>query len=340
LERPEAGAKGLLRTGDQAMVRRRGFTLVEVLVAIFIIAILIALLLPAVQAARAAARRTHCANNLKQMGLACAMYANAHRDWLPARGRQWLSTNVRFPSWRFRLLPYLEQENLVAVHAAATKELTARQATDALFATFVPTFQCPAVPGYPRYIDGAEFAPRRAANDYVAAGVVWRDAAVNLAEAIPAIWWGGPVPVPINSSGMFSTLSASLRDVEDGLSQTVLLSERAGYPDALGQGLWLDSGHKWCNTDADATGTSVGGWLTLAEWDVVGASEPRARTFGTGPAINGCNCEGLYAFHPAGANAVFGDGSVHFLGEGASYRVVAALLGREDAVPVGSQEWR
>ena len=87
--------------------RRHGFTLIELLVVIAIIAVLIALLLPAVQAAREAARRIQCVNNLKQLGLAMHNYHDANgffpQDSVDAK------TGKPLLSWRVHLLPYMEE---------------------------------------------------------------------------------------------------------------------------------------------------------------------------------------------------------------------------------------
>jgi prepilin-type N-terminal cleavage/methylation domain-containing protein len=88
--------------------KRHAFTLVELLVVITIIGILIALLLPAVQAAREAARKMQCSNNLKQVGLAMHAYLNSD-GMLPPGGR-----NPHSVTWYHAILPSLEQSSLFA----------------------------------------------------------------------------------------------------------------------------------------------------------------------------------------------------------------------------------
>jgi prepilin-type N-terminal cleavage/methylation domain-containing protein len=86
---------------------RPAFTLVELLVVIAIIAILVGLLLPAVQAAREAANRTQCANNLHQIGMAIHLYHDVYKHLPPSR-----VSETEGPSWAWLILPGLEQDNL------------------------------------------------------------------------------------------------------------------------------------------------------------------------------------------------------------------------------------
>ena len=117
------------------MKRRRAFTLVELLVVIAIIGILVALLLPAVQAAREAARRMQCSNNVKQVGLAFQLYHDSYRQF-PWAGRNLgncCNSTIRdYWTWAYYILPYMEQQPLYDQTSNAV-----------VYASPVSTYYCP-----------------------------------------------------------------------------------------------------------------------------------------------------------------------------------------------------
>ncbi len=142
--------------------RTHGFTLVELLVVIAIIGVLVALLLPAVQAAREAARRTSCSNNLKQLAIGCHNYHDTTGTFplnygITPGGSHWadpVSSTHRSTSWMVQVLPFVEQKPLYdIIDFNFDVRLDPRNGTDVnnpnnpsnafVARTVIPTYLCP-----------------------------------------------------------------------------------------------------------------------------------------------------------------------------------------------------
>jgi len=286
------------------MRRRSGFSLVEVLVAIFIIAILIALLLPAVQAAREAARRTQCMNHLRQIGLACHNYSLQWRERLPCVRRT--ATGGNNGTWRYELLPYLEQSNVHAIHQVGGTTL------QEVAKLVVPVFQCPSRPGYAYLVTEQESGGngRGGATDYSACETLNQaDAPLAANNPTAGAWLGAPEPstVLIGGNHTYGKGWASLRWIDDELSNTALVYEQAGRPTYYTKRTQArvagDDGYVGPGPDLNG--------LWAMEWSTW-LDNVHAIHAEHGSAVAGTNLFAAYGFH-GGINMVTCDGAVRFL---------------------------
>ena len=293
---------------------RQAFTLIELLVVIAIIAVLIGLLLPAVQNAREAARRIQCVNNLKQIGLACHRHHDTYGVFPPGRvdapftvpqGQIIEGGHGFFPF----LLPYLEQEALARLYR--WDKGAQRPENQPVATTQLKVFQCPSAEPS-RWVTAVEdprnysYGGKGACGDY--GGV--KEIDTRLVDM-------GLVDRAADYRGVLTqNYLTRLADITDGSSQTILVTEDAGRPT-----LWR-AGRPVPGTYA-VSAAWVGGTMTFGQGSSYdGATKP-------GPcAINCTNDREVYSFHPAGANAVFADGSVHFLKAGMDIRIFARLVTR------------
>ena len=341
--------------------RMRGFTLVELLVVIAIIGILVALLLPAVQAAREAARRMSCSNNMKQIGLAMHNYHDTYKTLpygegaAPRRGgpynRAWNG-----PNWRVHILPFLEQSPLydqldfnITFDACRPGFRNTRNAVLSGFT--VPVYRCPSS-SLP--INGRNIAPSPTNNnrdnaqliDYV--GIQGSAPTGNpnngnspfptYGACSPQTGYGG---IYCNNGTMVPNFPVKFADITDGTSSTLVVAEQSGpIVDQNGR------------RRRDIRSNYYGGWSGHTSASVPSSSW-RGSPWGSGTStiryrINlnsapvGANSTWdantiLTSEHPGGIMTTKGDGSVDFIAETIDMLMLKRLGARNDGQAVVGQ---
>ena len=287
----------------------RAFTLVELLVVIAIIGVLVALLLPAVQAAREAARRASCLNNLRLIGLAVHNYVGANAA-LPAGYEFHIETDRSIGNrggvingFFTLILPHLEQGTVEETYDY--KQGYDHAVNQPTVNSQIPLYQCPSTPGdrttkirnnFAIYTLGnPDQGHTGQATDYFGIRVVIDKNTDRTAGVLRAV---------LPPGGMFEQYKPlKLSEITDGTSHTILLVEVAGRPERYANGESLGVQDYYAGTWAGVNGEmlySIDSKLTIA------------------PTVGDCflNCNNFYtpySFHPGGLDMVMCDGSTHFL---------------------------
>jgi prepilin-type N-terminal cleavage/methylation domain-containing protein len=298
---------------DRSRNSRRAMSLVELLVAIAIIGVLVALLLPAVQAAREAARRTQCTNNLKQIGLAVHNFHDAKKCVPPT-----FTSGRGHATWLVWILPFLEE---IQVYDARDPKMSFYAQPDSVLQCQVALYFCPSHRSPPQISLGesrGSVTKAGALGDYAMCGgdgtiSPYYDGGPRVGNGIGYPTHAGP---PLTTTAIFSgsfpnekclnwRVFRRFKDVTDGLSHTLLAGEKHVHPDHVGDFVWGD-GCIW-NDDNAAPNTRVVGagfGLTLSPTDstVPNNSSDHAWRFGSSHAAGICQfvfCDGsVQAFSP------------------------------------------
>lgn len=282
-----------------------GFTLIESIVVISVVALLLGLLLPSVQGAREAARSMQCQNNLKQLSLALLNYENVHRQfpngWYETHSSTGTANeNTAAWSWGAMILPYLEESRTYAVLAPGETQLQdlfvypKMASKAAILETPVPAFRCPsdAAPE----LNVARMFPRPSPRNVPVAtsNYVGCNGNLNVRQDDRG---RGVLRGSISGSGV------KIFDITDGISNTIMLSERC----------WAYRAEN--NTNRFSEAAVVFG-VTRTQWQAQGRSDV---AFSVRFGINYRGCDrtkarcGMSSSHAGGVQVAFADGSVHFL---------------------------
>jgi prepilin-type N-terminal cleavage/methylation domain-containing protein len=336
---------------------RSAFTLVELLVVIAIIGVLVALLLPAVQQVREAARRSHCANNLRQIGVALQNFHDAKGYFPPAyvgnptesgtvNGVTFPDTNGNGPSgfaWGAIILPFLEEENLqsrfnLKVACWAPENL-------AVANTKVSVFLCPSVSvdsegfvvdrgqgnAWEPVLSPSPFNPEIvfAHSHYVTnAGVhqPWgRVSAYTDFTQPETVTTGGVTSKALIDGPFYRNARLRAKDVTDGLSNTVFIGEHSSV---LSNKTWVGvvPFSATCPKFPFPSSCNSGGALVAAHSGPDTHDRPQVIIHAPNNPFG--HTDEMYAEHPDGANTLLGDGSVRFVPEDINPFVWVALSTR------------
>ena len=292
-------------SGLRACVFPRAFTLVELLVVIGVVAILLALLLPAVQAARGAARRTACQNQLRQIALAAHSHVDA-RDRLPA-GTDPGTSATPYRGWLVSLLPFLEETataNLVAAEYRASPD-PFDMASHPTFSTPIALFACP------------------------------EDARASIAQPVPRYRMIAGLSSYLGSSGrdataqdgvLYAGSATRFADVLDGVSKTLLAGERPPSP-KFDLGWW----YAGMGVGVDGALDHTVGTASTDRNPFGGCGDP-VYPFQPGRLKDECSANHFWSLHPGGGgHFAFLDGAVRFF----TYDAAAVLV--DLSTPAGGE---
>ncbi len=347
---------------------QHGFTLVELLVVIAIIGILVALLLPAIQAAREAARRSQCANNLRQLGIALQNHHNAKRAFpfgVEQPGGISEAGTMGGSTWAIEIMPYAEDESLQNLYDPTVSTTIGAQKD--FRETYIPLYQCPsdfltelASPDSgPATLASREGTPMYRTSSYrgnAGRGVPRGGASVTwyLGQGIASpldIGWRGPlhavvaedidpvtpgiqkfVPTTDDDRVMATLRAERIRSITDGTSKTLMLAESTNLYNRR-RTFWA---YSWGNYVLSQ------GWTTQAGDTIPQVFDGNYRGAETG-VVPGCmdtqgtyhqeQCQaGWFSGHSGGMNVQMCDGSgswVNFDIEGRVFAYMTSIAGGE-----------
>jgi prepilin-type N-terminal cleavage/methylation domain-containing protein/prepilin-type processing-associated H-X9-DG protein len=309
--------------------RRRGFTLIELLVVIAIIAVLIALLLPAVQAAREAARRMQCVNNLKQIGLAMHNYQSSN-DTLPYGARACCQG-----TWLLPVLPFVEQTGLYNAWNSYGNNSGAPYvdtyfryngaANTTVTTTRISAYYCPSDGNNTQTVSTTK--PAVTSQNYVAnfGNITFEQGVISGSTFTPSLTYKGVTypflgapftdigaPTPYNGTSQDGDApTVSFAAITDGLSNTMLVSECVVPSSGPKTDL---RAYSWWSYAASFSGfltpnTTNPDWIQSASY----CNYPYQQN---PPCMLGQSSMDMFAArsrHPGGVNVGFVDGSVKFI---------------------------